>query len=815
MSDAPAAEAPGNEWDPLAAEALADPFAVHRNLRARCPVPHSQRWGGFYALTRYADVVEASRNSDTFTATVQTVIPASPKKGLPRLPLQKDPPEHGHYRRGLNTWFKESKMRLLEPRLVALAASLYDRLLRPGTVDFSSGFAAPFTQGSLCLLIGLDIAEAERLGELSHHYVKAVQGEDLSTAGGLSREVDRFAVDLVADRKAAPHDPRTDMVTGLLQTVDEGRPYTEVEVAGMVRMLLIGGHVVPKNFLGSIAHLLATDQAVQRRLRREPSLIRSGIEEMLRMYSANQALVRVTTKRRRDRRTHDTEGQARGAAFPVGQSRRGGVRQAGRVRPRAQAQPPYRIRHRPACVHRPVAGAHAGAHHAGAIAGPHQRLLGRRGAGLGALDRVRRGQAPPRGRAGRGGSRAMNRPPRPADFVVPEAEDFDGPHALFRELRGRCPVAYANDLGGFWAVTKHADIVRVLTEWQTFTTATQNVVPPVATTQRRPPLHLDPPDNIPYRNAILRFLTPQRVAAWEPRIRAMVGRYLGPLVARGHGDICADFSFILPIAILAEFFRIPAADAERIRIVGAEFNMALQVQDFDLLRQKSDELYRIARDLIADRQANPQDPDEDPTASLLAVRVDGEPLRPDLILGALRQFLLVGIIAPTTFIASMAVHLARHRELHAELRAHRDRIPAAMEELLRLYTPYRGFARTARHDVELGGRHVKAGDALAVVFTSGNRDETVFDRPDEFRFDRDRSLLLTFGRGPHMCPGAPLARLQLQIGTGRTHRADIPHRARRRDRDDPLAGIRTTAGARDPAQGRLSVATRHAFRGPS
>lgn len=357
----------------------------------------------------------------------------------------------------------------------------------------------------------------------------------------------------------------------------------------------------------------------------------------------------------------------------------------------------------------------------------------------------------------------MNRPPRHADFVVPETEDFDSPHALFRELRGRCPVAYANEMGGFWAVTRHEDCVRVLTEWETFTTTVQNVVPPVATTNRRPPLHLDPPANIPYRNAILRHLKPEKIKGWEPRIRAMTVRYLTPLVERGRGDICADFSFILPIAILGEFFRIPPVDAERIRVVGAEFNMALQAQDFELLREKSDELYRIARDLIADRQVNPQDPDEDPTSSLLAVRVDGEPLPPDLILGALRQFLLVGIIAPTTFIASMVVHLARHPQHHAELRAKPELIPAAMEEMLRLYTPYRGFARTARHDIELGGRQIRAGDALAVVFTSGNRDGAVFENPDEYRLDRDRSDLLTFGRGPHMCPGAPLAKVQLRV----------------------------------------------------
>ncbi len=350
----------------------------------------------------------------------------------------------------------------------------------------------------------------------------------------------------------------------------------------------------------------------------------------------------------------------------------------------------------------------------------------------------------------------------PPDFDVPETEDFDSPHAMFAHLRGHCPVAWSNDMGGFWAVTRHADAKAVLEDWQMFTTTVQNVVPPVATTQRRPPLHLDPPGNIPYRNAILRFLSPERIKAWEPRIETMVAQFLDPWVAKGGGDICKDFSFLLPIALLAEFFNLPPDDAERIRIVGSEFNMALQRQDFDLLREKSDELYDIARALIADRIAHPRDPDTDPTASLLAVRVDGAPLAHDLVLGALRQFLLVGIIAPTTFIGSMAVHLSRHPDHHAHLRANPSLIPDATEELLRLYTPYRGFARTARKDTELGGRQIKAGDPLAVVFTSANRDGAVFEDPDEYRLDRPSRDLLTFGRGPHMCPGSPLARLLLR-----------------------------------------------------
>ena len=363
------------------------------------------------------------------------------------------------------------------------------------------------------------------------------------------------------------------------------------------------------------------------------------------------------------------------------------------------------------------------------------------------------------------------------DFDADVPEDFDSPHAMFKELRGRCPVAYSDAMGGFWAVTKYEDIVRVLTDWRTFTTTIQNVVPRVATTQRRPPLHLDPPHNTPYRSAITRLMTPAKLAPWRSKIEAMVDELLTPLIERGEGDICRDFSFILPIAILAEFFRLPADNAKRVRIVGSEFNMALQQRDDEKVRKYSDELYGIARDLIEDRKVRPQDPDIDPISSLLAVRIDDTPLPDDMILGALRQFLMVGIVAPTTFIASAVVHLARHPEHHALLRDDNTLIPAAVEELLRLYTPYRGFARTARRDVWFGDTLVREGDVLAAVFTSGNRDEDVFKDPEGFDLERPRRDLLTFGRGPHSCPGAPLARLQLEVALGgiinRTRRIEI------------------------------------------
>jgi cytochrome P450 len=135
-----------------------------------------------------------------------------------------------------------------------------------------------------------------------------------------------------------------------------------------------------------------------------------------------------------------------------------------------------------------------------------------------------------------------------------------------------------------------------------------------------------------------------------------------------------------------------------------------------------------------------------------------------MIVGTIRQVLVVGIIAPSVMIGSIAVHLSRDRALQSQLRADPSLVPAAVEEFLRLYTPYRGFARTATEDVVRCGRTIPAGEPIALVYASANRDEEVFDDAENFVIDRPNMKdSLAFGRGTHACVGAALARLELQV----------------------------------------------------
>jgi len=350
------------------------------------------------------------------------------------------------------------------------------------------------------------------------------------------------------------------------------------------------------------------------------------------------------------------------------------------------------------------------------------------------------------------------------DFDPLQPETFDSPQADYARLRAECPVAHSDAWGGFWALMKHDDVAAAAADHETFITSRQNVVPKVAFTGRRPPLHLDPPEHTPYRRALAPLLSPKKVERLEPVIRVICRDLLAKMVAKGGGDVCADYSAHMPVAVFAHWMNLSAESIAALTEVGRRYNIAVQSNDVEATKETSLLLYDMARGVVADRKADPLPVEDDATSALLAARFEGEPLPEELIVGTIRQVLVVGLIAPTVVIGSIAVHLGRDRALQARLRADPALVPAAADELLRLYTPYRGFARTAVRDMTIRGRTIPAGEPIALVYASANRDADVFEEPECFRLDRpNMKESLAFGRGPHMCVGAALGRLELIV----------------------------------------------------
>jgi cytochrome P450 len=344
-------------------------------------------------------------------------------------------------------------------------------------------------------------------------------------------------------------------------------------------------------------------------------------------------------------------------------------------------------------------------------------------------------------------------------------EEFETPHAVFADLRATCPVAHSDAFGGFWIATRYEDVRAILDDAVEFTTTVRNVVPGASATGRRPPLHLDPPEHTPYRRAIDRALGPARLVAIRPVMEAHVDALLTDYVAAGGGDLVEAFGSPLPALVFSDWFALSEAQTTLLWRTAEAFVKAWEAFDVETVTATSEILYDLARDLVADRRRAPLDPERDPISSLLLARDgQGAALPDEMLVGCVRQILVVGLVAPPVFLGSVAVHLARDPQLQAQLRAEPELIPAAVEEFLRLYTPYRGFARTSRHGCTIGGRKILPGEPIALAYASANRDEAVFDAPDSFVLNRPNIREhLAFGRGPHRCAGMAMARQELQI----------------------------------------------------
>lgn len=381
------------------------------------------------------------------------------------------------------------------------------------------------------------------------------------------------------------------------------------------------------------------------------------------------------------------------------------------------------------------------------------------------------------------------------DFDPLASDDPDVVRGEFDELRSRCPVAHSSAYGGFWTLTRYDDVRDAASDPRTFISSVTAVVPQDPRGLRRPPLNYDAPAHTPYRKAIDRTLQRSRLTRLEPLLWRHAERELGPMLRAGGGDIAQEYGVRFPAWLTTEWLNLPDHLAPILAETSFRWVTAWREQDRDTVNEASQAMYEIAWELLRRRKGHPLPPDTDPASSLLAELVDGKPLLDDHLVGALRQCLVVGMVAPPILLGSITQHLSDDQELQSRLRAQPDLMPAAVEEFVRLYSPYRGFARTVMEPVVLHGRTIEPNEPVALAYAAANRDASVFDRPNEFILHRPNiNQHLGFGRGRHRCAGMPLARLGIRVSLTHLLRATSSFRV-----NGP------TTGARMPEVGLTSV----------
>lgn len=351
-----------------------------------------------------------------------------------------------------------------------------------------------------------------------------------------------------------------------------------------------------------------------------------------------------------------------------------------------------------------------------------------------------------------------------------EGVDFDpldpgfvaDPHPRYAQLRGQCPVAHS-ERWDFVVLTKYDDIVAAATNPRLFSSEWGITVPPNTVSGRRAPMHFDPPEHTKFRRAMNAPFRDERLFTLEPRLRAVARALVRSALSGEDCDFAGGYVSPLTSQGLAAFLNLDAVDGDFLDEHSLRFEDAQFRYDGDAAEAENLVMYDFARKIVARRRELPLDPRDDLTTALLdlADREDG--LDDEFAAGALRQLFIAAHVAPRVAIAGAIAHLARDAELQGQLRDDLALVPAAVEEMLRLHTPNQGFSRTAREDIELGGRRIAAGQQVAFAFPSANRDERYFPDPDRFDLARDTKRHLAFGSGAHKCAGVTLARLELRI----------------------------------------------------
>ncbi|MER7622004.1 cytochrome P450 [Streptomyces sp. NPDC126503] len=354
------------------------------------------------------------------------------------------------------------------------------------------------------------------------------------------------------------------------------------------------------------------------------------------------------------------------------------------------------------------------------------------------------------------------------------------PHDAYRTLRDHAPVAWQEEyevLGwpagpGFWAVSRHADVVRVLKDAGTYSShlgATQIRDPDPADLPfiRRMMLNQDPPAHGRLRRLVSRAFTPGRIGRFTATARARAHRLLDTaLAAGGPADLVRTVTDDYALLNLTDLLGVPADDRGLLH-TWTERVIAYQDPDEPPVLDASGrpvnprspaqlaDMFAYAQDLAAYKRRHPAD--DVMTSLATSALADAE----------LEMFFFLLTVAGNDTVRSAApgglLALARNPREQGRLWNGEVSLDTAVEELLRVHPPVLSFRRTATRDTDLAGVRITAGDKVVVLHPSANHDERVFPDPHRLDLGRTPNPHVSFGDGPHVCLGAHFARLQLGV----------------------------------------------------
>jgi cytochrome P450 len=349
--------------------------------------------------------------------------------------------------------------------------------------------------------------------------------------------------------------------------------------------------------------------------------------------------------------------------------------------------------------------------------------------------------------------------------------DFhEDPYPYYKQLRDEAPL-YRNDELGFWALSRHRD---VLQGFRNSTTLSNKFGVSLDPASRGPHasktmsfLAMDDPDHLRLRTLVSKGFTPRRIRELEPRVTEIAVQHLEVLLEKAHSNDTADyvdeFAGKLPMDVISELMGVPDADRVQVRAwADAVMHRDEGVTDVpDSAIEASLNLIVYYQEMVAERRKKLTD---DLTSALLEAEIDGDRLTDDEIIGFMFLMVIAGNETTTKLLANAAFWGHRNPDQLTAVYADLERIPLWVEETLRYDTSSQILARTVTGELTLYDTTIPDGDVVLLLPGSAHRDERVFEDPDDFVIGREiGSKLQSFGSGAHFCLGAHLARMEARV----------------------------------------------------
>ena len=332
-------------------------------------------------------------------------------------------------------------------------------------------------------------------------------------------------------------------------------------------------------------------------------------------------------------------------------------------------------------------------------------------------------------------------------------------HTSFDAIQRQAPdVFWTPRNGGHWVVTRHEHIQEVVQDPEHFS-ARESRIPRVPNPPKLFPLNLDPPENVPYRQALMPAFSPKAVKALEERIRHWAKAIVDDVADKGRCDFVSDVSGVFPVSVFMELMGMDLARLSEFRHMAENFFAA--AKNPHELQSAMGQIVGVMTGYIEEKR---KQPDGALISLLVQAQINGRPFRLDELQNMCTLLFLGGMHTVTNMAGFAYWHLAERPELQAQLAADPKRINDFVEESIRLF----GVVMPPRliiKDCERFGASLREGEMLVCMLPMAGRDGRVNANPAEMDLDRKQREHLTFSKGPHLCVGHFLARAEIRILT--------------------------------------------------